>query len=182
MLGYLDLFFAFIKVGMFTFGGGYAMLPILQREVVTARKWTTESEVLDYYAISQCMPGIVMVNVATFIGYKRKGGLGSVIASLGVVFPSLLIILSIAMLLDRFAEYLVVQQALAGIRACVCALIVTTIYTLVKNGIKDLFSVVILIAAFLVSLLIKMNPVYVVIVAGLLGILRGIITSKRKIQ
>ena len=155
------------------------MLPVLRRDVVTAYKWISEEEMLDFYAISQCMPGIVMVNVATFVGYKRKGGPGGIVASVGVVFPSLLVIMSIAMLLDRFAEYAVVQQALAGIRACVCALIVTTVYTLIKSGVKDLFSVAVLLGAFFVAAFFRINPVYVVIVAGILGIFRGKITSKQ---
>ena len=112
---YLDLFLTFAKIGVCTFGGGYAMLPILQREVVEKKGWATEEELTDYFAIGQCTPGIIAVNTATFIGQKYKGILGGVLATLGVVFPSLIIITLIAAFLQNFASYPVVAHALAGI-------------------------------------------------------------------
>ena len=116
---YLDLFLTFAKVGVCTFGGGYAMLPILQREVVEKKGWATDEELTDYYAIGQCTPGIIAVNTTTFIGHKFKGKLGGVFATLGVIFPSVIIITLIAAFLANFADYPMVQHALGGINACV---------------------------------------------------------------
>lgn len=133
---YLDLFLTFAKIGVCTFGGGYAMLPILQREVVEKRKWATDEELTDYFAIGQCTPGIIAVNTATFIGHKYKGVLGGVLATLGVVFPSLIIITIIAAFLQNFASYPVVAHALAGINAAVVALIAVSVVKLGKTTLK----------------------------------------------
>ena len=113
---YFDLFLTFAKVGVLTFGGGYAMLPILQREVAENKKWATEEELMDYYAIGQCTPGVIAVNTATFIGRKVKGLAGSILATLGVVFPSLVIIIAIAAFVNNFADSPIVQNAFAGMQ------------------------------------------------------------------
>ena len=134
---YLDLFLTFAKVGVCTFGGGYAMLPILQREVVENKGWATEEELTDYFAIGQCTPGIIAVNTATFIGYKYKGILGGILTTLGVVFPSLIIITLIAAFLSNFAHIPAVQHALAGVNACVVALIASSVIKLGKSTVKD---------------------------------------------
>ena len=134
---YFDLFLTFAKVGVCTFGGGYAMLPILQREVVEKKKWATDEELTDYFAVGQCTPGIIAVNTATFIGCKYKGVSGGVLATLGVVFPSLVIITAIAAFLSNFAEYTVVQHALAGINAAVVALIASSVLKLGKSTLKN---------------------------------------------
>ena len=120
---YLELFLTFAKMGVMTFGGGMAMLPILQREVVEDRHWATEEELVDYYAIGQCTPGIIAVNTATFVGQKRKGALGGIVATLGMVFPSLVIISILAGLITNFSSVTWVQDAFAGIQVCVCVLI-----------------------------------------------------------
>lgn len=133
---YLDLFLTFAKVGVCTFGGGYAMLPILQREVVEKKKWATDEELTDYFAIGQCTPGIIAVNTATFIGHKYKGIFGGILATLGVVFPSLIIITIIAAFLQNFASYPVVAHALAGINAAVVALIAVSVFKLGKTTLK----------------------------------------------
>lgn len=133
---YLDLFLTFAKIGVCTFGGGYAMLPILQRAVVEKKGWATEEELTDYFAIGQCTPGIIAVNTATFIGHKYKGVLGGILATLGVVFPSLIIITIIAAFLKNFAEYPVVAHALAGINAAVVALIAVSVFKLGKSTLK----------------------------------------------
>ena len=130
-----DLFWTFCKIGALTFGGGYAMLPLIQREIVENKKWSTEKEILDYYAVGQCTPGVIAVNTATFIGYKLKGIIGGIIATLGVVFPSLIIILIIAAFLQNFADLAIVQSAFAGIRVAVVALIITTVVKLLKSSI-----------------------------------------------
>ena len=134
---YLDLFLTFAKVGVCTFGGGYAMLPILQREVVEKKGWATDEELTDYFAVGQCTPGIIAVNTATFIGYKYKHIPGAVLASLGVVFPSVVIITAIAAFLSNFADIPVVQHALAGINAAVVALIAASVMKLGKSTLKN---------------------------------------------
>ena len=134
---YWDLFWTFAKIGACTFGGGYAMLPILQRELVEKRGWTTEEQLSDYFAIGQCTPGIIAVNTATFVGHSRKGKAGGVAATLGVAFPSLVIIVAIAAFLQNFAEFPVVVHAFNGVRACVCALIFSSVLKLRKSTIID---------------------------------------------
>lgn len=123
MKEYIELFSTFAKIGTFTFGGGYAMLPLIQKEVVEKKKWASEEEIMDYYAVGQCTPGIIAVNTATFIGYYQKGILGGIVATLGIVFPSIVIILFIAGFLQNFSDLAVVQHALAGIRVAVCVLV-----------------------------------------------------------
>lgn len=171
MKDYVDLFATFAKMGLFTFGGGYAMLPLLEREVVEHKQWATKEEIMDYYAVGQCTPGIIAVNVATFVGYYQKGILGGIIATLGVVFPSIVIILLIASFIQGFAHIMIVQYALAGIRVAVCALIFNAILSLSKSGIKDIFGIVLFLFAIIVVGIFKLSPVVVVVVAAMLGIL-----------
>lgn len=134
---YLDLFLTFAKVGACTFGGGYAMLPILQREVVEKKGWATDEELTDYFAVGQCTPGIIAVNTATFIGTKHRGIPGGVLSTLGLVFPSLVIITAIAAFLSNFAQFPMVQHALAGINAAVVALIASSVLKLGKSTLKN---------------------------------------------
>jgi len=134
---YLDLFLTFAKIGVCTFGGGIAMLPILQREVVEKKGWCDEDELADYYAIGQCTPGIIAVNTATFVGSKQKGASGGVIATLGIVFPSVVIITVIAAFLQNFAEIAAVQHAFNGVRAAVVALIASSVIKLGKKALKN---------------------------------------------
>lgn len=164
-----DLFWTFCKIGTLTFGGGYAMLPLIQREIVENKKWSTEKEILDYYAVGQCTPGVIAVNTATFIGYKLRGIIGGIVATLGVIFPSIVIILIIATFLQNFADLAIVQSAFAGIRVAVVALIITTVVKLIKSSIKDYLGVIIAIIAFVISAFIGLSPVYVVIAAALTG-------------
>ena len=164
-----DLFWTFCKIGALTFGGGYAMLPLIQREIVENKKWSTEKEILDYYAVGQCTPGVIAVNTATFIGYKLRGIIGGIVATLGVIFPSIVIILIIAAFLQNFADLAIVQSAFAGIRVAVVALIITTVVKLIKYSIKDYLGVIIAIIAFVISAFIGLSPVYVVIAAALTG-------------
>lgn len=167
----IDLFVTFAKMGAVTFGGGYAMLPILQKTVVEEKKWATEDELLDYYAIGQCTPGIIAVNTATFIGYKYKGVFGGIMATLGVVFPSIVIISIIAAFLQNFAELAVVQHAFAGIRVCVGVLILNAVVKLWKGAVKGKITGAIVIAACAVSALTNVSSVALVIAAGILGFL-----------
>lgn len=166
---YLDLFLTFAKMGVCTFGGGYAMLPILQREVVEKKHWATDEELTDYYAVGQCTPGIIAVNTATFIGYKYKGVLGGVLATLGVVFPSIVIITIIAAFLSEFDKYPVVQHALVGINAAVVALIASSVIKLGKSSLKNWLSLVIFAAVLVLAFWIGVSPVILIVVSGVVG-------------
>jgi chromate transporter len=167
----LELFLMFAKVGVMTFGGGYAMLPILQREIVENRHWATEEELADYFAIGQCTPGIIAVNTATFVGQKRRGTAGGIMATLGVVFPSLVIISVLAGIITSFAHLAWVQHAFAGIRVCVCVLIFNAVLKLWKGAVKDIWGILIFLAVFGLSCLTKLSPVLYVLAAGLAGVL-----------
>ena len=167
----LEMFLAFAKVGVMTFGGGYAMLPILQREVVENKGWATDEELTDYFAIGQCTPGIIAVNTATFIGQKQKSILGGIFTTLGVVFPSLVIITALAGVIDAFSHLAWVQHAFAGIRVCVCVLIFNAVIKLWKSAIKDVWSAVIFAAVLAASLFLDLSPVVYVLVAAVAGIL-----------
>ena len=166
----LEIYLTAARVGALTFGGGYAMLPIVQREVVESKRWCTEEEVLDYYALAQCLPGIIMVNTLGFIGHKKKGKPGAVAAGLGAVTPSVIIITIIAIFLTAFADLPEVQNAFAGIRVCVCVLIFNSILKLWKNSVVDKKCLVIFLAVAICSLVFRLTPVVFVIVAALLGI------------
>ncbi|MBR4099043.1 MAG: chromate transporter [Clostridium sp.] len=179
---YLDLFLTFCRIGGFTFGGGYAMLPILQREVVEKKGWATDEELTDYFAIGQCTPGVIAVNTATFVGYKYKGIPGGICASLGVIAPSIVIISSIAAFLSHFADIPVVQHALAGVNACVVALIASGVIKLGKSAIKDKVTLCIyflvlllavggsLLAGRSAALDFISSPAALVVLAGVLGV------------
>ena len=175
-----DLFLTFARIGGLTFGGGYAMLPMLQKEVVENKKWATEEELLDYYAVGQCTPGVIAVNVATFIGQKLRGVIGGIVATLGVVAPSFVIILLLATLINHFAEYAVVAHALAGIRVAVAALIVSAIVKLWKKGIKNALGVVIFGVVVLLSLVLNVSPIIIVVITMLFGILYGRVSSRKE--
>ena len=166
---YADLFLTFAKIGVCTFGGGYAMLPILQREVVEKKGWATEEELTDYFAVGQCTPGIIAVNTATFIGFKYKGIPGGILATLGVVFPSLIIITAIAAFLSNFADIPLVQHALAGINAAVVALIASSVLKLAKSNLKDAVSAGIFLAGLALAFLLKLSPVILIVCAGVIG-------------
>ena len=166
-----DLFLTFAKVGVMTFGGGYAMLPILQREVVENKGWATEEELADYFAIGQCTPGIIAVNTATFIGKKYAGTVGGIIASLGVVFPSLLIIILLASVITSVSDLAVVQHAFAGIRVCVCVLIFNSVLKLGKSAIKDKPTLIIALLVAVIAFVTDLSPVVFVVLAALAGLL-----------
>lgn len=166
----LKLFAVFAKVGVMTFGGGYAMIPILQREVVEKQNWASEEELMDYFAIGQCTPGIIAVNTATFIGQKNKGVLGGIFATLGLVFPSLVIISLLAGVIEAFSHIVWVQHAFGGIRICVCVLIVNAVIKLFKKAVIDKFSFVVFLTVALAAFFTDLSPVIFVLVAAVLGI------------
>ena len=177
-----EMFFTFARIGGLTFGGGYAMLPMLQREVVEKHHWATEEELADYYAIGQCTPGVIAVNTATFIGYRQAGILGSIFATLGVVFPSVVIITVIAAFLTNFADLKVIQYAFEGIRVCVCVLIFNAVQKLWKKSVIDQPTTAIFLLVFLVSAglavgqsfypnLFSVSPIIYVVIAGVAGVI-----------
>ena len=167
----LDMFLTFARIGGLTFGGGYAMLPMLQKEVVDHRHWATEDELMDYYAVGQCTPGVIAVNTATFIGYRRRGVVGAVAATLGVVFPSLVIITVIAAFISNFAEMPAVINAFAGIRVCVVVLILNAVLKLLKKGVVDKPTAVIAVLVSLGAVLTDLSPAVFVVISGIAGIL-----------
>lgn len=175
---YLELVWSFFKIGIMTFGGGYAMLPMIQREVVEKKGWATEEEILNYYAIGQCTPGVIAVNTATFIGNKCKGILGGFLATLGVVLPSLIIISVIAAVLTNFAELAPVQHALAGIRVAVVVLVGYSVAKLLRSGVKGAFGWVLFVLTFLVSALFGVSPVLVVVLAAAAGLIGGAVAER----
>ena len=167
----LLLFAVFAKIGVFTFGGGYAMLPILQREIVEKHQWATQEELMDYFAIGQCTPGIIAVNTATFIGYKRKGVLGGIFATLGVVTPSIVIITVIAAFIQGFQHIEAVQWAFEGIRAAVVALILSAVIKLGKKSLVDVATVAIFLVVAVLSVVTDLSPAIFVVAAGACGLL-----------
>mgnify|MGYP000998070893 CR=1 FL=1 len=165
-----ELFIIFCRIGGFTFGGGYAMLPIIQREIVEKRKWATDQEILDYYAIGQSTPGIIAVNTATFIGYKRKGIIGAIVATAGMVFPSLVIITLIAAYFTQFQDYQIVKHAFAGIRVAVVVLILNAVIKMWKNSVKDWTGIVIFCAAFALTAFTGISSIIIIIISAVAGI------------
>ena len=171
MKQYWELFLAFARVGVMTFGGGYAMIPILEREIVDKHGWATEEELMDYYAVGQCTPGVIAVNTATFIGYKLLGAPGGIVATLGVIFPSVVIITVIAGVLKTFAEVPAVKSAFAGIRVCVCVLIFNAVLKLWKGAVKDKAALALFLLVFILSIFLDISPVFYVLFCALAGIL-----------
>jgi chromate transporter len=168
---YLDLFFTFMKMGCLTFGGGYAMIPVLERELIKKKGWITMDEVMDYYTIAQVTPGVIAVNVSTFIGFKRKGPLGGILTTLGFVSPGAFFILIIAFFLTNFADIPAVKHAFMGIRVAVGALILDTVIKLFKGVFKDFKAVIIFVLAFCLSAVWSASPVLLVAAAGMAGFL-----------
>ena len=175
-----NLFVSFFKIGLFTFGGGYAMLPMIQREIVDKQKVCTEEEVLDYYAIGQCTPGVIAVNVATFVGYKLNGFWGGAVATIAVILPSLLIITVIAACLSSFASYPAVQHALSGIRVAVAVLVFRTVCQLYKKNLRSFFAAFVFLLALILSLVFHVGSMYIVVGAIILGILFGTLGRAKK--
>ena len=156
------------------------MLPILQRELVNKRGWVTDDEITDYYAVGQCTPGVIAVNVATFVGMKRRGIIGAVFSTLGIIFPSIVIITAIAALVSGYADNEYVVHALTGIRAAVCGLVGVTVVNLIKKNIKNVFSVLLCVIAFIAAWFFDVSPVIVVIVAATLGIVYSLSVARKE--
>ena len=178
----LEVFLAFLKMGCITFGGGYAVVPVVERELIKKRGWTTMEEVMDYYTIAQITPGLIAVNLSTFVGYKQKGVLGGIFATVGFVLPGVTLIIALALFISNFAEMPVVKHAFAGIRIAVGALILDTVFKLVKGLFKNIKSTLIYFIVFAISVFPKgappfnmlpafvKSPVFLVLVSGLAGL------------
>ena len=166
-----ELYISFFKIGGLTFGGGLAMLPMLTRETVKKHGWTTEEKLLDIYAIGQCTPGIIAVNTATYIGYQQAGFWGGLLATLGVISPSIIIICLIASILQNFIDLPIVIHALAGIRIVVCALMINTVITMTKKGVVDKLGAVVFLVAFVLACFTPIPTALVVILAAVTGII-----------
>ena len=176
----LQLCASFFKIGLFTFGGGLSMFPMLEREVITRRGWCTREEILDYYAVGQCTPGVIAVDVAAFIGYRKKKTLGAIVAPLCVVLPGVLLVLVMATALRQVAEYPAVQSAFAGIRVAVCALVTVSLVNILKESVKRWWQLGVTIAAFVIVAVLGQNPVWVVVGAGLAGLFASFGSSGKK--
>ncbi|MFI3238470.1 MAG: chromate transporter [Lachnospiraceae bacterium] len=173
------LFITFARIGGLTFGGGYAMLPILQREVVNKYHWTTEEELMDYYAIGQCTPGIIAINTATFIGFQKHGIIGGIVATLGSVFPSLVIISTLTMFLEHFAEYPVAVSALNGIQVCVCVLVLTAVLKLSEKSLKNKFSYVLFFIIVILSICTNISAAILILAVSIIGAIHALYLSKK---
>ena len=167
----LALFGAFFRIGGLTFGGGLTMLPMLKYELVEKKQWVTEDEILDYYAVGQCTPGIIAVNVATFVGYKRKGIIGGIFSTLGMISPSLIIVSILAHFLNQFLSNQYVAHAVGGIKIIVCALMLNTVITMAKKTVNGWLTAIICLVAFALSVFTPVPTVLIVIIAGVLGVI-----------
>ena len=174
----LELFWSFFKIGGMTFGGGLTMLPMLEHELVQKKEWVSEEELLDCYAIGQCTPGIIAVNTATFVGYKKNKISGGIFATLGMIFPSILIITIIAMFLKSFMDNIWFQHALQGVRGVVCALLCNTVINLCKKSLKNLFTELVFLAVLLLGFFTKIPTIILVLLAAAAGIIADLIKEK----
>ena len=173
MKAYLELFLTFAKIGAFMFGGGYAMLPLLERELIEKKGWTTQEDILNYFAIAQCTPGVIAVNTDTFVGHKQKGVVGGIVATVGVIFVPMIIILTIALALQAFWGHPLVARIFSGIRIAVAALIVSAVIKLFKSSVKNWFGIILCLLAFCAIAFLDVSPVVVVILAALSGLVYG---------
>ena len=170
MKAFWELFIIFFRIGGFTFGGGYAMLPIIQKEIVDKKNWATEEEVIDMYAIGQSTPGIIAVNTATFIGYRVKGVIGAIVATLGMVTPSLIIITLIAAFFTNFQENQDIQHIFSAIRVCVVVLVLNAVIKMWKSAVKNIWGIFIFIIAFVCVGFLDISPIFIIVSSIILGI------------
>lgn len=172
-----NLYFSFAKIGTFTIGGGLAMMPMMQSELIEKRKWITDEELIDYYAVGQSTPGIVAVNVATFVGYKQMGIIGGIFATLGMVTPSLVIIMVLAGIINSINDFPIIQKALKGINVAVAALLTSTIINFMKKTIKKFTNAIFMMISFLLVFVFKLPSFWIILFALLIGV---VLTYKEK--
>lgn len=180
LIRYVQLFMAFFKIGLFTFGGGMSMLPMLQRELVESKQWLTEEEILNYFAIGQCTPGIIAVNVATFCGYKRAGLSGAIVSTVGIVCPSWIVITLIAGSISRFSDIVWIQRAMKGVYVAVAALLARAVFTFGKKIITDFVTAGIAVGAFLAMSVWNISGILIVLAAGIIGFCAQIIRNGKR--
>ena len=171
---FFDLYFTFVKIGTFTIGGGLAMMPMMQKELIDKKHWMTEEDLIDYYAVGQSTPGMIAVNVSTFVGYNQLGILGGIVATLGMVSPSIIIITILAGLINSIDEYPMVQKALRGINVAVAALFTSVIVKFVKKTIKKPLHVLLMLISFTLVYFFKVQSFWIILAAILCGV---VITS-----
>ena len=176
---FLELYFAFVKIGAFTFGGGLAMMPIMQRELIEKRGWVSEEELIDYFAIGQSTPGIIAVNVATFVGYKKLGWLGGIIGTLGVVTPSWVIIMLLAGAISSVDKYPLAQRALRGINVAVAALLTSVIVKFTKKTIKNFWNALFMLLAFALIYFFQVQSVWIILSSLIIGCLLTLYKQKK---
>ena len=174
----ISLFLSFLKIGAFTFGGGYAMIPLIQKEVVEKRQWMEESDILDIVAIAESTPGPIAINAATFVGFRVAGFFGAFLATFGVVLPSFVVISLISLLLREFASYRVVRYAFLGIRAGVCALILKALWSMYKLCPKGLLSYILMALALISVAFFHINAIYVILGCALFGLLYSLMKRR----
>lgn len=176
----IELYLAFVKIGAFTFGGGLAMMPIMQRELIERRGWITDEELIDYFAIGQSTPGIIAVNVATFVGYKRLGVFGGIIGTLGVVTPSWVIIMLLAGAISSVDKYPLAQKALKGINVAVAALLTSVIVKFSKKTIKNIWNALLMLLAFVLIYFFKVQSVWIILTSIIIGCLLTLYRQKKQ--
>ena len=165
-----DIFLAFFKIGSFTFGGGYAMIPLIEREVITNKKWVSKEEVIDIFALSQSMPGAIAINSSTFIGYKIAGGIGSIVATLGVIIPSYLVIVVVAMFFAKFQNDPIVKAVFAGVRPAIVGLIFVAAISIGKASIKDRIGLIVMSVSVILVTAFNVNAIFVIIGGAIAGV------------
>lgn len=178
--GFCSLFLTFVKIGLFTIGGGFAMMPMIKKELIDKRQWMTEEDLIDYYAIGQSTPGIVAVNVATFIGYKQFGILGGIVATIGIVFPSIVIICILASLISSISDFPIVQKALKGINVSVAALMTNVVCGFAKKTINTIVAFTICLCSFLTVFIFEVKAFYIILIAIAMGIVSYLIGEKKR--
>lgn len=176
----INLFMSFFKIGLFTIGGGLAMIPMMEKELINKKRWINDEELLDYYAVSQSTPGIIAVNVATFVGYKQAGIIGGIFATLGIVTPSWIIITILAFFINSISDYPMVQKALKGINVAVASLLTSVIINFSKKTIKNFYNGLFMFLAFVLVFFFKVPSYWIIISAIIMGILIVLVQDKIK--
>ena len=166
-----EMFISFFKIGLFTFGGGYAMIPMIQKEVVDNKKWITQEEMMQYFSLSQCTPGVIAVNTATFVGAKKKGAIGAIFTTLGVITPSIVIMTILAFILTKVSHIPVINHAFAGIRPAVASLILMSFIKILKSSVKNHLQIIVCIFSFILVAFFNISPVFIVIIGIAYGLL-----------
>lgn len=177
-----ELFIVFFKIGALTFGGGIAMLPMLQRELVDNKKWSTEEELMDYYSIGQCTPGIIAINTATFVGYKLKGKIGAAFSTFGIVFPSLIIIICIAGFISNFLHIQWVVYVFAGVKIAVAGLVLDAFISFLKKNVKNKSGIILCSLAFILNLFLGLSPVYIIFACVVFSVFLTSYNNKKEIK